>query len=140
MPSFPLLSASAFFRYCPCICLCDAGGPQAEVTAESETVIIVTAERVRGAVETDAAPIDELSEADVQALGGSSVADIVAAVAPQAGSGAWAWQRPAGDPAQRPAHFQLSRHFATCRRRRSSRCRFSPKRLRCNMAFVLING
>lgn len=70
----------------PAFAVQEAGGAEV-ITEDSETVIVVTAERVRGAVETDAKPIDELSEADVQALGGSSVADIVAAVAPQAGSG-----------------------------------------------------
>lgn len=70
----------------PAFAVQEADGAEV-ITEDSETVIVVTAERVRGAVETDAKPIDELSEADVQALGGSSVADIVAAVAPQAGSG-----------------------------------------------------
>ena len=87
-PLSPLLSGVSLFAIAPASAFAMQEVPEAEVTAEeSETVIIVTAERVRGAVETDAAPIDELSEADVQALGGSSVADIVAAVAPQAGSG-----------------------------------------------------
>jgi iron complex outermembrane recepter protein len=49
--------------------------------------IVVTAERIKGTVATSVAPIDQLDEADIAALGASSITDVVAAVAPQAASG-----------------------------------------------------
>ncbi len=49
--------------------------------------IIVTATRLPGSIDTDAPPIDELSENDIAAIGASSINDLLAAVAPQAGSG-----------------------------------------------------
>lgn len=49
--------------------------------------IIVTATRLPGSIDTDAPPIDELSEGDIAAIGASSISDLLAAVAPQAGSG-----------------------------------------------------
>lgn len=49
--------------------------------------IIVTAARLPGSIDTDAPPIDELSEGDITAIGASSVTDLLAAIAPQAGSG-----------------------------------------------------
>jgi hypothetical protein len=49
--------------------------------------IIVTAERIRGSVDTDVPPVEELNEADIASLGASSLTDLVAAVAPQANSG-----------------------------------------------------
>ncbi len=65
------------------------------VPVESEAVdeesgtpeIIVTATRLPGSVDTDAPPIDELSEDEISAIGASSISDLLAAVAPQAGSG-----------------------------------------------------
>ncbi len=51
------------------------------------TDIVVTAQRIRGAVDTDVPPVEELSEADVAAVGASSITDLVAAIAPQTGSG-----------------------------------------------------
>jgi iron complex outermembrane recepter protein len=52
-----------------------------------ETDIVVVAERIRGAVDTDVPPVEQLEEADIAALGASSVTDLLAAVAPQTGSG-----------------------------------------------------
>lgn len=52
-----------------------------------ETDIIVVAERLKGAIDTDVPPVDELDEADIAAVGASSIADLVAAVSPQTGSG-----------------------------------------------------
>ncbi len=49
--------------------------------------IIVTATRLPGSIDTDVPPIDELSEGDIAAIGASSINDLLAAVAPQAGSG-----------------------------------------------------
>lgn len=49
--------------------------------------IVVTAERIRGSVDTDVPPVEQLNEADIAAVGASSLTDLVAAVAPQANSG-----------------------------------------------------
>jgi hypothetical protein len=49
--------------------------------------IVVTAERIRGSVDTDVPPVEELNEADIAAVGASSLTDLVAAVAPQTNSG-----------------------------------------------------
>jgi iron complex outermembrane recepter protein len=68
----------------------DAGAIAPVTTDEGEplaTDIVVVAERIRGAVDTDVPPVEQLEEADIAALGASSVTDLLAAVAPQAGSG-----------------------------------------------------
>ena len=57
------------------------------VNADSSDEIVVTAERIRGSVDTDIPPVEQLDEADIAALGASSLTDLVAAVAPQANSG-----------------------------------------------------
>lgn len=57
------------------------------VDADSSDEIVVTAERIRGSVDTDIPPVEQLDEADIAALGASSLTDLVAAVAPQANSG-----------------------------------------------------
>ncbi|MVZ97076.1 TonB-dependent receptor [Sphingorhabdus sp. IMCC26285] len=49
--------------------------------------IVVTAERIRGSVDTDVPPVEQLNEADIAAVGASSLTELVAAVAPQASSG-----------------------------------------------------
>ena len=54
---------------------------------ELATDIVVTAERIRGSVDTDVPPVEELGEADIAALGASSITDLLAAVSPQTGSG-----------------------------------------------------
>jgi iron complex outermembrane recepter protein len=58
-----------------------------EVDSESSGEIVVTAERIRGAVDTDVPPVEVLNEADIAAVGASSLTDLVAAVAPQVNSG-----------------------------------------------------
>jgi hypothetical protein len=62
----------------------DAENP---VEDDSLGEIVVTAERIRGSVDTDVPPVEQLDEADIAALGASSLTDLVAAVAPQANSG-----------------------------------------------------
>ena len=57
------------------------------VEDDSSGEIIVTAQRIRGSVDTDVPPVEELNEADIASLGASSLTDLVAAVAPQANSG-----------------------------------------------------
>ncbi len=54
---------------------------------EPKAEIVVTAERIRGAIDTDVPPIEEIDEADIASYGASSLTDLLAAVAPQAGSG-----------------------------------------------------
>ncbi len=54
---------------------------------ERATDIVVTAERIKGSVDTDVPPVEELSEAEIAAVGASSITDLVAAVSPQTGSG-----------------------------------------------------
>jgi iron complex outermembrane recepter protein len=49
--------------------------------------ILVLGTRLRGSVETDVPPTDTLNEADIAAVGASSVSDLLAAIAPQTGSG-----------------------------------------------------
>lgn len=58
---------------------------QSEENASNEIVVI--AERIRGSVDTDVPPIEELNEADIAAVGASSLTDLVAAVSPQTNSG-----------------------------------------------------
>jgi iron complex outermembrane recepter protein len=59
----------------------------AESEAQPKEEIIVVGTRMQGAVETDIPPTEVLNEADIAAVGGSSIADVLSAVAPQAGSG-----------------------------------------------------
>lgn len=49
--------------------------------------IVVTAERIRGSVDTDVPPVQQLNEADIAAVGAGSLTDLLAAVAPQTNSG-----------------------------------------------------
>jgi iron complex outermembrane recepter protein len=49
--------------------------------------IIVTAERIPGAVLSDVPPVLELDEAAVESLGAASIADVLATIAPQTGPG-----------------------------------------------------
>lgn len=55
--------------------------------APSGSEIIVSADRVRGQVETEAAPIVKLDEQQVAAYGARSIEDLVAQLAPQIGAG-----------------------------------------------------
>jgi hypothetical protein len=67
--------------------------PPADGTGEGNE-IIVTAERLPGQVQTDVPPVLELDERDVAAYGATSIADLVAALAPQVGSGRGRGGRP----------------------------------------------
>lgn len=58
---------------------------QSEENASNEIVVI--AERIRGSVDTDVPPVEQLNEADIAAVGASSLTDLVAAVSPQTNSG-----------------------------------------------------
>lgn len=59
---------------------------QTEEENSSEEIVVI-AERIRGSVDTDVPPVEELNEADIAAVGASSLTDLVAAVAPQTNSG-----------------------------------------------------
>ncbi|HEU4820718.1 MAG TPA: hypothetical protein VFS87_06125, partial [Qipengyuania sp.] len=78
-----------------------AASQPAEQPASGETLtesdvdaIVVTAERVRGQVDTASAPVLELDQAQVQAYGAASIADLVAQLSPQIGSGRGRGGRP----------------------------------------------
>ena len=57
-----------------------------EEEAEAEA-IVVTGQRLRGAVDTDIPPEDQLNRRDIRATGASSVAELLEAIAPQTRSG-----------------------------------------------------
>ena len=63
------------------------GDAKDAVEVGSSREIVVTAERIKGSVDTDVPPVEELNEADIASLGASSLTELVAAVAPQANSG-----------------------------------------------------
>ncbi|TNE51115.1 MAG: hypothetical protein EP341_07295, partial [Sphingomonadales bacterium] len=48
--------------------------------------IVVSGERLRGQLDVEQAPVLELNEEDIQAVGATSVADLIAAIGPQTGS------------------------------------------------------
>lgn len=64
------------------------------LTESDVDAIVVTAERIRGEVTTASAPVLELDQAQVQAYGATSIADLVAQLAPQVGSGRGRGGRP----------------------------------------------
>ncbi len=75
--------------------------------------ILVVAERIRGQVESPAPPIAVLDEKDVQALGATTLADVLTQLAPQTGSGRG---RVSGPPVvlingQRIGNFREMRNF-----------------------------
>lgn len=62
----------------------------AQDTAEEPVIaneIVVTAERLRGQVDTDVPPVLELEEEEIAAYGAGSISDLVEQLAPQTGSG-----------------------------------------------------
>ncbi|WP_126176882.1 TonB-dependent receptor plug domain-containing protein, partial [Tsuneonella rigui] len=86
--------------------LAQDAAPVAQETAQEDTPvaaddqaatggeIVVTATRLRGQVDTDSPPVLELEEADIAAYGSGSIADLVAQLAPQTGSGRGRGGRP----------------------------------------------
>lgn len=94
--------------------------PQAEDVAEPGDTrqhgseILVVAERIRGQVEAPQPPIAVLDEADIQALGATTLADVLTQLAPQTGSGR---SRGGGGPpvvlinGQRIGSFREMRNF-----------------------------
>lgn len=61
--------------------------PAPEPAQADPPVIVVSADRLPGQVETDAAPIVKLDEAQVASYGARSIEDLVAQLAPQIGAG-----------------------------------------------------
>lgn len=61
--------------------------PALAQSEQNNPEIVVTAERIRGSVETAVPPIAQLNEVDIAAVGASSVTELLAALAPQVGSG-----------------------------------------------------
>ena len=64
-----------------------AAEPAAAPTAPKHDDIVVTGPRLRGQVDTDEAPIATLDEHDIQALGATSVGELLGRISPQTGSG-----------------------------------------------------
>lgn len=64
------------------------------LTEDDVDAIVVTAERVRGQVQTASAPVLELDQEQVAAYGAASIADLVAQLSPQIGSGRGRGGRP----------------------------------------------
>jgi outer membrane receptor protein involved in Fe transport len=69
-----------------------APAPVDEIDGSDEIVVVAT--RIPGQVETDSPPVLELNEAEVAAYGSTSIADLVAQLAPQTGSGRGRGGRP----------------------------------------------
>ena len=58
----------------------------AQENPADENVIVVSANRLPGQLDVESAPVDTLEAADIQAIGATSIADLLAAIAPQTGS------------------------------------------------------
>ena len=86
---FPLpLIALAFACAQPVVAQETGATDEALPPADTETDvdIVVTAERLPGQLDTDVPPVDELDEADIEALGAGSITELVAALTPQTSS------------------------------------------------------
>ncbi|MFN2100151.1 TonB-dependent receptor [Altererythrobacter sp. MF3-039] len=87
---FPLFGTSLFAFCAPAAAL--ASGQEVEDDAvvldelEAQDQIVVFGERLRGQLDVEQAPILELNEADIEAVGATSITDLIAAIAPQTGS------------------------------------------------------
>ncbi|MEZ5680106.1 MAG: hypothetical protein R3E14_02295 [Erythrobacter sp.] len=64
----------------------DADKPQEQPEALDPGTIVVTGERIRGQLIVDQPPVAEYDAEDIAAFGGSSIADIIAAIEPSSGS------------------------------------------------------
>lgn len=58
--------------------------PAQDAAASGE--IVVRADRIPGQLDVETAPVDTLEAADIRAIGATSIADLLAAIAPQTGS------------------------------------------------------
>ena len=70
------------------------GPTAADDQASAGDEIVVTATRLPGQVQTDSPPVLELDEQEIAAYGATSIADLVAQLAPQTGSGRGRGGRP----------------------------------------------
>lgn len=61
--------------------------PDEPLTEDEVDAIVVTAERIRGQVQTTSAPVLELDQEEVAAYGAASISDLVAQLAPTIGTG-----------------------------------------------------
>lgn len=110
-----LFAAPAMANTAPVDAVPQAAQSAAE-TADTEqrgNEILVVAERIRGQVESPAPPIAVLNEKDIQALGATTLADVLTQLAPQTGSGRG---RASGPPVvlingQRIGSFREMRNF-----------------------------
>lgn len=71
-----------------------AQAPEQTLSDEDVDAIVVTAERIRGQVDTASAPVLELDQQQVAAFGAASIADLVAQLSPQIGTGRGRGGRP----------------------------------------------
>lgn len=60
--------------------------PLSAQDAAASGEIVVRADRIPGQLDVETAPVDTLEAADIQAIGATSIADLLAAIAPQTGS------------------------------------------------------
>lgn len=82
-----VLSASQAGAQSTAISTMQAGDTIAEQQqAVPGETIVVSGERLRGQLDVDQAPVLELNEADIQAIGATSVADLISAISSQTGS------------------------------------------------------
>ena len=87
--------------------------PVAAEASDQGTDIVVIAQRIRGQVDAPQPPVATLNEADIEAYGASSLADLITAIAPQTGS---ARGRGSGGPVilvngQRISSFREMRNY-----------------------------
>lgn len=60
---------------------------QQDAPVDDDGTIVISAARPRGSVDTDVPPVQELDAGDIASYGANSIEDLVAALAPQTGSG-----------------------------------------------------
>lgn len=60
--------------------------PLAAQDSAASGEIVVRADRIPGQLDVETAPVDTLDAADIQAIGATSIADLLAAISPQTGS------------------------------------------------------
>lgn len=80
-----LIAAPAFAQAVPADQSAETPGSESDELVVNE--ITVVAERIRGQLDVPQAPVATFDEAQIQAVGASSVSDLLAAIAPQTGSG-----------------------------------------------------
>lgn len=74
------------FASLPLVALATAVPLAAQDATPATDEIVVRADRIPGQLDVEVAPVDTLEAADIQAIGATSIADLLAAIAPQTGS------------------------------------------------------